>query len=190
MVSAKPEDALGRGQALVEAAARCGELTAWVAESLERRRSSSCLSADIQQEATLLIWTQRGQFRGESKFKLRAWISRIVRRTSKALIERDRAHRCRFLGEPSSEFELHRALGDSAEEVAERREAEELLLSAVDRLLEPLRTVVILSYVENMPMTLVAETLGKSRSRTYKIRERALFELREELPAVLDPGGD
>ena len=187
MVSTKPEGALCRGQSLLEAAARCGELSAWITESLDRQGMAPDLSNDLRGEVTLLIWMRRGQFRGEDAFTLRAWVSQVAQRTSRALIRSEKAHRRRFLTVPPSELELHQAPAVSAEESTERCEREARLISAVDRLVEPLRAVVILNYLRGMPVALVAETLGKSRSRFYEIRERALLELRVALPDGLDP---
>jgi len=151
--------------------AACSTLAVRVAYSVVRNRSDA---EDVAQEAFVRAYRRMRHLRDRTKF--RAW---LVRLTFRLALDCRRGDRRRSAREDTA-ARLSPRFGD-AEHDAVERERHARLWSAIDRLPERLRLVLVLSAMEGHSLHDVAELIGVAEG-TVKSR---LFGARRRLQEIL-----
>lgn len=133
-------------------------------------------AADLEQDA----WLAALESRPHGGDGLRGWWSRVVRNQA---IDARRARRA------PREIDEH-ASGDrpTPYEATAALEGQRLLVAAIGRLDEPLRTTVVRRYVQGLPSTRIAELDGVPESTVRTRLQRALERLRRDLDDRTDGG--
>ncbi len=125
---------------------------------------------DVVQDVFLAVWTHRARFRGECR--LSTWLAVL---TVSQCRKRHRLRWLRLFRQPTSEAE-----SDSSEDCHDE-DATAAVRDAVRRLPTAYREVVVLRYLEELPVDRVAEILGL-RPNTVTVRlMRARRRLKEKL---------
>ena len=140
---------------------------------------------ELTHEAFVRAYRSLEGYRGDSP--LGHWLAKVAVRTChdfwraqyrvKERSESELSDECRAFAEEAAAL----ATGEAAEETASRREAEDLLRWALDKLTPTDRMVVTLTHLEERPMAEAAEMLGIS---VPNVKVRA-FRARKKLRALL-----
>jgi RNA polymerase sigma-70 factor, ECF subfamily len=139
---------------------------------------------DLVQETFLQVHRSRETFRGASR--LTTWLYGITERVVHARRRRERLRRLFGSGPGASDSEVIDP-GPTPAETLEQRQSTQLLYSALDRLREKYRTVLILFELEGLSGEAIAELKGLriatvwarlSRGRTQLVRELQRVERR------------
>lgn len=157
-----------------------------------RRLQGKIDASDLVQEAFLQASRAFPEFRGRTEAELMAWLRAILAsRLSKTLR--------RYYGTQRRDLRVERALDHSSQALqsiiaasqtspsgrAAQDERAVFLASAVERLPDDYRDVVILRHVEGLPFAQVARRMDRSVGSVEKLWVRALGKLRAELEGVL-----
>jgi RNA polymerase sigma-70 factor (ECF subfamily) len=144
---------------------------------------------ELTHEAFVRAYKSLGGYRGDSP--LGHWLAKVAVRTChdfwraqyriKERPESDLSDECRAFAEEAAAL----ATGEAAEETASRREAEDLLHWALDKLSATDRMVVTLTHLEERPVAEAAEMLGLSVPNVKVRAFRARKKLRELLGDVI-----
>jgi RNA polymerase sigma-70 factor (ECF subfamily) len=132
--------------------------------------SDAVLAEDLTSEVFIRAWKHRDTLRAD---QLRAWLYRVARNLT---IDHYRRIHDKTLDEsvdPTSDYDLH------AE--AEKHEASDQLHSALARLSNEHRTIVILRFFTRLSAKEVAQIMGKSEGNIRILQYRALKELKKDL---------
>src|SRR5262249_54494802 len=143
--------------------------------------------SDLVQVALLKAHQADGDFRGHTRAERAAWLRQILARTmANALRDHARAKRDVAL-ERSLEDALHTSSArleawlvsgeDSPSTQAARNEQVVELATALSRLPEPLREVVVLRYCQGMPLADISAAIGRSRAAVASLLRRGLHQL-------------
>jgi len=140
---------------------------------------NSADSAEIAQETFLKVFSDIGQFRGESKFE--TWLYRIVMNTA-----RDHARRSRrFLFLDSAFWHDQRRREIFAAPTRVQSDIEETVRLAITSLPEKFRAPVVLRYIENLSYEQIAAvlncppgTIAAQLCRAHKMLASKLANLR------------
>lgn len=160
-------------------------LTVANAELPERLRAKGGAS-DLVQEAFAAAHSARGQFRGTSLAELRAWLRSI-------LLNELAMFRRRYLDTASRDvcrevsLTAHPAGGQTPVAELTRRERDQRLSRAVDRLPDGYRQVVLLRVENGLDFDEIGRRTGRTAEAARKAFARALGALRESSP---DLAGD
>ena len=133
--------------------------------------------ADVVQEAYLRAWKAIGRFRGDAQFS--TWLYRITANTAATHKRRRRRYRSEPLGEEHHPVEARIAVRPA--ESFESAESLAQLAAAVESLPEPLRMVVVLRDVYDLPHEAIAEELGITEGAAKVRLHRARRHLRDLL---------
>ncbi len=145
---------------------------------------------DASQETFGIIFRRICEFRFRSRFS--SWVYRIAVNASIDLRRRSRTRRFASLeavqeaGSESTRYEFRDTKVEMPSQSASRREFEEEVQRAIDRLSPKLRTIVVLRYLENLSYEEVSETLKISLGTVKSRLARAHDALDRELTPVLD----
>lgn len=135
---------------------------------------------DVVQDVFLAAWKALPRFRGQSAFG--TWLTRIT-------INKCRSHRRREI------LRLHWlrvrqsdpvAVTAAADQAAMGAESAEEVRRGVQRLPVRYREVVVLRYLEQMPVEMICEVLGLTRVNVEVRLHRARGRLKKELAGMLD----
>ena len=146
---------------------------------------------DIAQEVFLRAWIGLGGLKASSS--LPGWLRAIARNRAKTWIERQRR-------QPQQEkIDLSQIAdsADSPERNAEKAERRRLVLSALDKLPEGSREILVLHYIEELTTPKIARQLELSaaavRQRLHRARQQLQEEMEDMVSEVLKdeaPGAD
>ena len=145
---------------------------------------------DASQETFGIVFRRIREFRFRSRFS--SWVYRIAVNASIDLRRRSRTRRFTSLdavqeaGSDPGRYEFHDSKIEMPSHTASRREFEEEVQRAIDRLSPKLRTIVVLRYLENLSYEEVSETLKISLGTVKSRLARAHDALDRELTPVLD----
>jgi RNA polymerase sigma factor (sigma-70 family) len=153
----------------------------WVRELARALVPDPTLAEDLAQE-TWLTATARPPRTLDGEHGLRAWLSTVVRNLARKEVrsKRRRVRRETDSARPESQAD------DSG--VVERGALHSQLSTHVMQLEEPLRSAVLMRYLDELPATEVARQQGISHAAARKRISRGLAQLRARLDA--DHGGD
>ncbi len=139
---------------------------------------------DVVQDVFASVWQRRGQLRETERF--RGWLARITVNTARTRLRRRMVRQTLLLNfgqTRPAEADESPVVGESLE----RQEAGRLVRDAVNRLPQRDKEVLVLHYLEHMPIDEVAGILGQ-RVNTVEVRlHRARKRLAERLPKELKP---
>lgn len=145
--------------------------------------------AELTHEAFVRAYRSLDGYRGDSPFG--HWLAKVAVRTChdfwraeyrrRERPESELSDECRAFAEEAAALET----SEAAEETASRREANELLAWAMDRLSPTDRMVVTLTHLEERPVAEAAEMLGLSVPNVKVRAFRARKKLREILGGVI-----
>jgi len=143
---------------------------------------------DASQETFGILFRRIREFRFESRFS--SWVYRIAVNASIDVRRRARSRRFTSLEQDSSrgdspQLELMDGL-EMPSASASRRELEEAIRQAIDRLSTKLNAIVVLRYMENLSYEEIAETLKISLGTVKSRLARAHDALDRELTPILD----
>lgn len=146
---------------------------------------------DASQETFGIVFRRVGEFRFQSRFS--SWVYRIAVNASIDLRRRGRTRRIASLDAvkdgravDGGRYELADTEGEMPSAAASRKELEEEIQHAIDRLSDKLRTIIVLRYNENLSYEEIAETLEISLGTVKSRLSRAHEALDRELTPVLD----
>jgi RNA polymerase sigma factor (sigma-70 family) len=129
---------------------------------------------DVVQEAYLRALRYFGGFRGEEASRGRAWMLAIVRNTASTWRRRHRAHASATEFDETIHSEATAADGPGSE--LARRDSEETLATALDRLPSDLREVILLREIEGLSYKEIGDVtdvpIGTVMSRLSRARKR------------------
>ncbi len=145
---------------------------------------------DASQETFGIVFRRIREFRFESRFS--SWVYRIAVNASIDIRRRSRSRRLASL-ESSQDprktmprFELSDPSVEMPSSAASRRELEEEIQRAINRLSDKLRAIIVLRYNENLSYEEIAETLRISLGTVKSRLSRAHDALDRELTPLLD----
>ncbi len=135
---------------------------------------------DVMQDAYLRAFRGLRRFRGEAGFS--TWLHRITVNCAASLLERRQRSSCDQLDDHEEAARLveYRADGNP-ESAASTADDRERLVRALAKLPDPLRLVVVLRDVYDMPHREIARELGISQAAAKVRLHRARRRLREQL---------
>jgi len=145
---------------------------------------------DASQETFGIIFRRIREFGFRSRFS--SWVYRIAVNASIDLRRRSRTRRFASLeaaheaGGDAGRYEFRDHKVEMPSHTASRREFEDEVQRAIDRLSPKLRTIVVLRYLENLTYEEVSETLKVSLGTVKSRLARAHDALVRELTPVLD----
>lgn len=146
---------------------------------------------DASQETFAIIFRKIGEFRFQSRFS--SWVYRIAVNASIDLKRRSGSRKLASLdafqedGErQGGRFDIAGDELDMPGRVASRRELEEEIQRAIDRLSPKLRAITVLRYIEHLSYGEISETLQISLGTVKSRLARAHEALDRELAPVLD----
>jgi RNA polymerase sigma-70 factor (ECF subfamily) len=105
----------------------------------------------------------------------RAWLYQIARNLSIDHLRKGRAHPIQALNDDQP------STGADPARVSEGNMSSEALLSAINRLNDDQKDVLLLRFIEGLPLAETARTLHKSEDAVKGLQRRALIALRESL---------
>ena len=156
-----------------------------------RITGSSTDALDASQETFGIIFRKVGEFRFQSRFS--SWVYRIAVNASIDLKRRSGSRKLASLeafqedGERQGRrFDIAADEGDMPGRVASRRELEEEIQRAINRLSPKLRAITVLRYIEHLSYGEISETLQISLGTVKSRLARAHEALDRELAPVLD----
>ena len=146
---------------------------------------------DASQETFGIIFRRINEFRFQSRFS--SWVYRIAVNASIDLRRRSRTRRIASLDAitegrsvEGARYEIADNGVDMPSAAASRKELEAEIQTAIDRLSDKLRTMIVLRYNENLSYEEIAETLEISLGTVKSRLSRAHEALDRELTPVLD----
>lgn len=145
---------------------------------------------DASQETFGIVFRRIGEFRFQSRFS--SWVYRIAVNSSIDLKRRARTRRIASLeairdaGPEGSRFDIHDERVEMPMVSASRKELEDEVQRALDRLSSKLRTIVVLRYIQSLSYEEIAETLKISLGTVKSRLSRAHEALDRELSPLLD----
>ena len=145
-----------------------------------RASGSQTAAEDITQRVLVKMVREVASFRAEASFT--SWLYRIV--VNEWIDERRRLKRLVYL--PVEGLARWRSSRPGPEQDLGRREREEAVLAAVDRLEPKLRAGVLLRYMEDLSYEEVASALGCAMGTVASRLSRAHRKLKDELGAYRD----
>lgn len=170
-------------------------LTLLARVQIGRRLQGKVDPVDVVQETFLDAHRQSENFRGTTEAELVTWLRRIMA-GQLALVLR------RYLGTQGRDVNLERELGaqldQSSQDLdgglirahstpsmhASRREQAVLLATALGRLAEDQREVIILRHLEALTFGEVAQRMNRTENSVYKLWMRALANLRQSMEGM------
>jgi RNA polymerase sigma-70 factor (ECF subfamily) len=183
----------GSGEALGELLKRCDRYLLGIAgRELSFQLRGKEAPSDVVQESYLLAGENFGQFGGQTREELFAWLRQIVlhqvakaHRRYKQTAKRD--VRCEAVRIPAARdsWELHVARRPASPSTcAMAHEAEERIWRAVDGLPEDYRRVIVLRHRDSLGFADVARRMGRSEAATRKLWQRAVKRIEQQLEAA------
>ena len=157
-----------------------------------RRLQTKVDAADVVQETCLSAHLEFAQFRGITEAELIAWLRQILARNIATIVRRYLGTQRRDLRlEQELEHDLDRSScaldhgpfldHSSPSHHAIRREQAVVLANAVSRLPDHYQDVIVLHYLEGLPLSQVAVRLERTAGSVSKLWARALIQLRQLL---------
>ncbi|GAB6167145.1 RNA polymerase sigma factor [Thermostilla marina] len=143
---------------------------------------------EVVQQTFLSLLEHLEDFRGDSAFS--TWLLRIATNNALGLLRKKKVRQTTPLGEGGREDEIPfpqyiAQWKETPEEIARRKEVQQLLQEALDELDDKYRLVFLLRDVEGMSTAETAEILGISEANTKVRLLRARLMLREKLTRAL-----
>jgi len=163
------------------AAPREPDLQRLLAEESFVRALARELLVDDPDEVVQQTYLNAVRHGGENVTTPRSWLARVARNVASNL---RRADRNRRRHERTPDADTPTPLVPSTAELAEREERRRELVTAVDALPDPLRTVVLLRWFDGQPPRRIAAALGVSAATVSTRLQRAHQLLRERLDAA------
>ncbi|MBN2211057.1 MAG: RNA polymerase sigma factor [Sedimentisphaerales bacterium] len=163
--------AAGDAAAFDELIAQYAPQTARLSQRLLNWRAD--LAEDVVQDVFMAVWTHRRKFRGDCS--LATWITRIT-------VNQCRSYRRRHLlafRRQKEVIETQRQAGDDTPPDFVRAEQSRRIRQCIARLPNPWREVVVLRYLEEMPIGQIAEALKVNTNIVNMRLSRARQRLRE-----------
>ena len=163
-----------------------------------RRLQGKVDDSDLVQETFLKAHRDFADFRGGTERELVAWLRQVLAANLATLVRR-------FLGTQRRDVRLEENLAGELEQSSQaldrglpaphstpsqraaRREQAVLLADALGRLPGDYREVIILRYLEGLPLADVATRMGRSVDSVKKLWTRALVQLRRTLGGSDEP---
>lgn len=142
---------------------------------------------DAAQEAFIKAWTSLGSFRGDSKFSV--WLYRIANNVCLDALRRRRTDTVSLTQTDGTGDEVELEIADesaSPERLLEQKERSAALHSALARLPEDYRRVLLLRETAGLSYEEIAQTLGMDMG-TVKSR---IFRARKKLCTILSEDGN
>jgi len=137
-------------------------------------------AGDVVQETYLRAFRSIGMFRSEAS--VTTWLYRIAANCSSSHLRRRRAHDVLAWDLPVADLRAERA----EEAAASGADDRDRLIAALDGLSDPLRSVVVLHDVYDLPHETIAAELGISKAASKVRLHRARRRLRDTL--FFEPG--
>ena len=140
------------------------------------------VARDIAQEAFVRAWLGLGRLEEASSFG--PWLRTIARNRGRTWLERSRRQPVQ------EELAVDRIAhdGDSPEKAAERSERRRMVLSALERLPEASREVLVLHYMEGFSTPRMATQLGLTEPAVRQRLRRARLLMQEEVTEMISDG--
>jgi len=137
---------------------------------------------DVVQEVFLAVFQNLERFRGESRVS--TWLTTITVNKCRSRL-RKRFFGARFLARLREQ--VRSTANEAADSPDSKQENFKRVHQALRRLPARYREVVVLHHLEGMPITEIADVLGKSRNTVEVRLHRARARLRESLAELLGP---
>jgi RNA polymerase sigma-70 factor (ECF subfamily) len=139
-------------------------------------------ASDIVQDSLTAAWTARGDFRGESRNDFFGWLKSIVK--NRALNAIRFFHSRRRLVSRETPGQTESAAGrlrdeHTPSESAIRRENAVRVVALLEALPEAERRAVSMRYLEDLPLDVIANQLGRTHAATAGVLKRGMKRLRE-----------
>ena len=161
---------------------------------VHRQLQSKIDASDVVQETCLRVHRDLSSFRGQTEEELTAWLRRVVAYVVANLVRHYSYTQRRDVGlERRINDDLDRSTAHFANafvspnstpsQGASRHELVTLVADAIAELPDHYREVVILQYVEGLPLAEIARRLDKSANSVQKIWARAIVQIRQLLEA-------
>jgi RNA polymerase sigma-70 factor (ECF subfamily) len=155
-----------------------GELAPWIAQLIGRLVAWRYDAEDLVQDVLVTALEGRMRFRGDAS--LRTWITRIAVNKCRAHQRKQWLRRKLWRGWAERDENTDN-IGEAADARAIADEQAAAVRAAIARLPNNYREAIVLHYLENMPVTEAAASLGVRRG-TFEVRlSRARGQLRELL---------
>ncbi|MEM7313792.1 MAG: sigma-70 family RNA polymerase sigma factor [Planctomycetota bacterium] len=150
--------------------------------------------SDIAQQTMIEAWRAQSDFRGQSEPERLAWLRTILARVLGHEIRRYRGTKKRDIARERS---LQQSIANSSQvlgqfvatnsvtpsQIAQQQEAESELATALERLPDEYREVIIRRNMQMQTHEQIAEALGKSAAAIRMVWIRALRRLKQEMNA-------
>jgi RNA polymerase sigma-70 factor, ECF subfamily len=164
---------------------------------LDRRWQGKLAASDLVQQTLLHAWRAAGQFRGTTDGERAAWLRQILTRQLANAVRdlgRDKRDAARErslaadLDASSARLECWLAADQSSpSQRAARNEDWLRVAAALDVLPEAQRDAVVLHHLRQLPLTVIAERLGRTEAAVAGLLKRGLKQLRDQLRDPDDP---
>jgi RNA polymerase sigma-70 factor (ECF subfamily) len=139
------------------------------------RLNDSHSAEDLTSEVFLKMVQFMASYRATNA-TFRAWLFQIARNLSIDYLRRNRAHPVRAIDD-----EMEAPRQEHPEDCAERVFTSQVLQEALAQLSDDQRDVILMRFVEGMPLSEVANTLHRSEDAVKGLQRRALLGLRDRL---------
>jgi RNA polymerase sigma-70 factor (ECF subfamily) len=150
---------------------------------LHRFVGNAAQAEDLLQATLLRVYRARDKFKGNGKFS--TWLYTIAANLAKDYLRKTKKYRFVSLETPVGQrvnvIDFHEAEGESAYDVAQKREISKMVRLAVSRLPHHLRLTVLLTHYEQMSYEEAAKVLGCSKGTVKSRVFRAKMKLKEFL---------
>ena len=133
---------------------------------------------DVGQETFIRLYRSLDRFRGDSS--LGTYLTRIAINLSLTALKKRRTRLSRFVSRDATERELPEASWDPRDEM-DRKEAQDRVRAAVDRLAPDHRAVVVLRMIDGYSTRETAEILGVPSGTVMSRLARAMGRLEREM---------
>ena len=163
---------------------------------IDGRLRNKADASDIVQETFLHVHGEFVGFRGTTEEEFLAWLRRILGSQLSRMVRRFVAAQCRDvrleedidqgLDDSSDRFQALVWPGSSPSQTVSRHERAVLLATALGKLPEDYREVIILHHLESLPLGEVAQRMGRSIESVDKLWVRGLIMLKRLLADVND----
>ena len=140
--------------------------------------------SDLVQEVLLRASREAGEFRGASEAQLEAWLREILSNCLKDNVRHNRRQMRDVRMEKRQILALMAGSDPSPSEQIRRRETDNLIWQAVERLSDDHRAIILLKQQKGLSFVEIGERMQRSPDAVRMLWSRALVALGEQLDGV------
>ncbi|MFO1004014.1 MAG: sigma-70 family RNA polymerase sigma factor [Planctomycetaceae bacterium] len=159
-------------------------LKALATEQLPLQLQSRLDDSDLVQEVLLRASREAEDFRGTSEAQLEAWLREILANCLKDNVRHNRRQMRDIRMEKRQILSVMAGSDPTPSEQIRRRESDNLIWQAVERLSEDHRTIILLKQQRGLSFVEIGERMQRSADAVRMLWSRALVALGEQLDGV------